>query len=69
MIREVAAGDVDRALRIRDWPMRDLFLGYVEVLKRDARRIYEIDLLVWSALAPHQRRKTDPPRIPKILRS
>jgi hypothetical protein len=38
-------------------------------MKREARRSYEIDLLVWSALAPYQRRRTDPPRIPKILRS
>jgi len=69
LIREVAGGELERAIRIRDWPMRDLFLGYIEVLKRDARRTYEIDLLVWSALAPHQRRKTDPPRVPRILRS
>jgi len=51
-----------------DWPLRDLLLAYVECLRVAARKSYTLDLLVWSALAPHQRRKTDPPSIPRVLR-
>jgi len=51
-----------------DWPLRDLMLAYVECMQVSARRNYELELLVWSALAPHQRRKTDPPAIPRVLR-
>jgi hypothetical protein len=43
-------------------------LGYVECMRVAALRNYEIELLVWSALAPHQRRKTDPPSIPRVLK-
>jgi hypothetical protein len=43
-------------------------LSYVECMKRAALRAYETELLVWSALAPYQRRKTDPPAVPAILR-
>jgi len=51
-----------------DWPLREVMLGYIERLKVQALRSYEIELLVWSALAPHQRRKTDPPALPRVLK-
>jgi len=65
----VARGDADRIRLVMAWPLRDLFLAYVECLKAAARRMYEVDVLVWSSLAPHQRKKTDPPAVPRILRS
>jgi hypothetical protein len=52
-----------------DWPLRELMLAYIECMRASALRRYETELLVWSALAPHQRRKTEPPAIPKVLRS
>jgi hypothetical protein len=52
-----------------DWPLRDLMLAYIESMRVSALRSYEVELLVWSALAPHQRRKTDPPALPRVLRS
>ncbi len=69
MIRAVAEFDLERSRDVMDWPLRELMLAYVERMKEAALRTYETDLLVWSALAPHQRRKTDPPAIPRILRS
>lgn len=51
-----------------DWPLRDIMLAYVERMRDSAWRSYQLDLLVWSALAPHQRRKTDPPAVPKVLK-
>jgi hypothetical protein len=68
MIREVAHHDADLVREIFEWPLRDLLLAYLERLRTTARRTYEIELLVWSTLAPHQRRKTDPPKLPRILR-
>jgi hypothetical protein len=52
-----------------DWPLRELFLAYIERLKRQARRSYEIDVLVWAVLAPYQKRQKKAPEIPAILRS
>jgi hypothetical protein len=69
MIREVARHDAGRIREVFEWSLRDLLLAYLERLRTAARRNYEIELLVWSALAPHQRRKTDPPKLPRILRS
>jgi hypothetical protein len=54
--------------KVFEWPLRDIFLAYIERLRESARRNYEIELIVWSSLAPHQRRKTDPPALPRILR-
>ena len=69
LIRQVAAGDADRLRLVMAWPLRDIMLAYVECMKAAAQRGYEIEMLVWSSLAPHQRKKTDPPAIPRILRS
>jgi hypothetical protein len=42
-------------------------LRYIELMKEAALRTYENQVLVWSSLAPHQKRKKDPPPIPAIL--
>lgn len=51
-----------------EWALRDIFLAYIERLRENARRNYEIELTVWATLAPHQKRRTDPPKLPRILR-
>lgn len=43
-------------------------LAYIERMKDAALRSYTTDLLVWSSLAPHMRKKTDPPAVPAILK-
>ncbi|MGH9675826.1 MAG: hypothetical protein ACRD36_01885, partial [Candidatus Acidiferrum sp.] len=68
LIREVANHDLDRVRSVMDWPLRDAMLAYLQCLRSTAWRNYQLELLVWSALAPHQRRKTDPPSIPRVLR-
>jgi hypothetical protein len=52
-----------------DWPLREMFLAYIERLKRQARRSYEIDVLTWAILAPYQKRRSKAPEAPAILRS
>lgn len=69
MIREVGRDDHGRIREVLDWPLREVMLAYVALLKAAALRTYEMELLVWSSLAPHMRRKTDPPKIPRVLRS
>jgi len=49
--------------------LRDLLLAYIAILKRDALARYEHDMLVWAALAPHQKNASSPPKPPRLLRS
>lgn len=50
------------------WPLRDLFLEFIERLRQEAREQYRAELLVWAVLAPYQKRPGSPPSIPSILK-
>jgi len=65
----MAAWDPERAERLMCWPLRDLLLAYIALLKREAESRYRFDLGMWARLAPHQKSETKPPKAPKILRS
>lgn len=67
-MREIAEFDPDVARRVMRWPIREGLLRFVHMTKERARRAYEIDVMVWAALAPHGKKRLDPPRIPEILR-
>jgi hypothetical protein len=64
----VADWNPDRFGEVSAWPLRDLFLAYLHRMKRDARRNYEIETLVWAILNPHRRHPEKPPQLPAILR-
>lgn len=64
----VAKFDRDRMFQVFDWPLRDLFLAYLEAMRDAALANYNRDVLVWATLAPHQRRQTKPPDVPRVLR-
>jgi hypothetical protein len=51
-----------------DWPLREICLVFVERMRENARQNFQTELLVWAMLAPHQKRQTKPPDVPKILR-
>jgi hypothetical protein len=51
------------------WPLRDVLLAYLAILKKEAQARYEQDLQIWAALAPHQKTPESPPRLPKILKN
>ena len=51
------------------WPLRDLLLAYIDLLKRDALARYQHDLAVWAMLAPHMKNPGSPPKLPRILKS
>jgi hypothetical protein len=68
MVRELAGFDPDRAQVILRWPLREACLCYVERLKREAMIEYRHQAMLWASIAPHSTKKTDPPRLPTILR-
>jgi hypothetical protein len=45
-----------------------MFLAYISRMEEAARRNYELEMLVWATLAPHQKRQTKQPDLPAILR-
>jgi hypothetical protein len=67
-VRDVAAQDPARAEEVMDWPLRDLFLAFIERLRQAAVERYRAELLVWAMLAPYQKRSQKPPQIPSILK-
>jgi hypothetical protein len=69
MVRTVAAWDPAQVKQRLQWPLRDLLLAYLAILKREAEERYRHDLAIWAALAPHQKRAASAPRPPRILKS
>lgn len=52
--------------------LREIFVTYVEIMRRAAREAYDTDLLIWAVLAAAgaKVKKPDPPavlRVPKLL--
>lgn len=53
--------------------LREIFVAYVELMRRAARQAYDTDLLIWAVLAASGAKgikKPDPPavlRVPKIV--
>lgn len=55
-----------------EWPLRELFLAYVERMKKAAHDSYKHDVLVWAVLtaAGAKMKHPDPPAVlkaPKIV--
>jgi hypothetical protein len=65
----VAKWDPAGVRESRLWPLRELLLAYLAILKRDALDRYQHDLEVWAILAPHQKNPGSPPKPPRILKS
>jgi hypothetical protein len=68
MVRELAGWDPGRAKTIIRWPLREALLSYVSQLQKQAWRLYRFDSLIWAVLAPHAKKRTDPPKLPQILK-
>jgi hypothetical protein len=64
----MAGHDPGRFAEVMDWPLRELFLGFLDRLRERARDNYELELLVWAILAPYQKHQTRAPNLPRILR-
>lgn len=68
MVRDVAGHDPARVEETWNRPLRDVFLAYIEQMRRRALERYRAELLVWAVLAPYQKRGQSPPSIPSILK-
>lgn len=65
----MAQFDYDRAKRIvGEWPIPEVLLAYLHQLRQAAVKQHELATLTWASLAPHQKKKVEPPRVPDILR-
>jgi hypothetical protein len=51
-----------------DWPLRDLFLAFVERLREAAVEQHRAAMLLWAVLAPHLKERSKPPALPAILK-
>lgn len=67
-MRDIAGHDPRRAEEVMDWPLRDIFLAFIERMRQAAVERYRAELLVWAVLAPYQKRSQKPPEIPSILK-
>ena len=68
MVRELAGWDPERAKTVIRWPLREALLAYVARLQKQAWESYRFESLIWAVLAPHAKKKTDPPKLPQILK-
>ena len=70
LVRELAAGDHDRAERIVRWPLRVALASYRRLIREQALEDYRHRFLCWCVLAPHSAKgsRPRPPAVPDILR-
>jgi len=48
------------------WPLREVLLRYVHMIREEALEAYRVDLLVWAAKSAFGGGK--PPKVPELLR-
>jgi hypothetical protein len=68
MVRELADYRVEEFGRILRWPIREALIAYRAKMMQAARDAYRHELAIWSAIAPHAGKKSEPPQPPPILR-
>ena len=70
LVRELAAGDHDRAERIVRGPLRVALASYRRLMREQALEDYRHRFLCWCVLAPHSAKgsRPRPPAVPDILR-
>lgn len=64
----VSGYDEDRSRAIVRWPLVEVLNACMEKLRRNALEQYRNSLLVWAALAPWQKKKSQAPQPPDILK-
>jgi hypothetical protein len=66
---EIAGWDASRIEPLMQWPVHELLLAYIAILKNQAMDRYQSDLQVGPMLAPHQKDPGKPSKPPKIWKS
>lgn len=67
-MRAVAGQDYRRAQDILRWPLRELLIAYVALLRERAERVYMFEVIEWSLLQPHSKKKLPQPKKDRILK-
>ena len=68
MVRELSGWDPEQAKTVIRWPIREALLAYVARIRGEALTAYKFESLMWAILAPYAKKKTDPPKLPAILK-
>lgn len=68
MVRELAHYRLEEIPRVLRWPMREALISYRSLMIEAARAAYRHELQVWAAIAPHGKKKSEPPQPPPIIR-
>lgn len=70
MVRAVSGYDPERAERLAHWPLRELLLAYLELMRKQAREAHTVSLVLWAIQAPYMKdgARQRPPQRPAILR-
>lgn len=55
-------------MAVMDWPVRPMLVEYERRLKHRLQRRHELELILWAALAPHQKQPEKPPKPHPLLR-
>ena len=63
----MAQNDPLRMPAIARWPLREVFISYLQIVKELVREQYNISLQVWASKTAFGG-KVKPPEMPKILR-
>lgn len=68
MVRELARYRIEEIPAVLRWPIREALIAYRNLMMDAARVAYRHELAVWAAIAPHGKKKSEPPKPPAILR-
>lgn len=68
MVRELARYRLEDVPAVLRWPIREALISYRNLMMDAARAAYRHELLVWGTIAPHSKKKSEPPQPPMIIR-
>lgn len=68
-VREVARGNYDQARAIEHWPLDELLLAYLELVKEQLREEFRHRQLLYQVRTIWGGSKEQPPAVPDLLRS
>jgi hypothetical protein len=68
MVRELANYRPPDYAGVLRWPLREALISYRVKMAEAARVQFRHDVAVWAQIAVHSSKKSEPPKVPKILR-
>lgn len=68
MLRTLAGFDPRRAQQILSWPIREVFLCFIQKKREDAISAFRHEQLLWAQFQAFSSKKIKPPKAPGILK-